>query len=77
MAKTLIDLDEEALAFAAEVLGTRTKKDTVNAALRETGARARRERGLEQMIRLFQAGAFDASMRPEGGDRPCPERTVT
>jgi Arc/MetJ family transcription regulator len=45
VAKTLIDLDEEAPAFAAEALGTRTKKDIVNAALREVTARARRKRG--------------------------------
>jgi Arc/MetJ family transcription regulator len=57
MAKTLIDLDEEAPARAAEVLGARTKKDTVDTALRETGARAGRERAPEQMIRLFEAGA--------------------
>ncbi|WP_042449302.1 type II toxin-antitoxin system VapB family antitoxin [Streptacidiphilus jiangxiensis] len=69
MAKTLIDLDEEALAFAAEVLGTRTKKETVNTALRAIGARAKRERALEQMIELFESGAFDASMsaQAEGG----------
>ncbi|HUA30970.1 MAG TPA: type II toxin-antitoxin system VapB family antitoxin [Streptosporangiaceae bacterium] len=31
--KTMIDLDEEALALAAEELGTTTETDTVNAAL--------------------------------------------
>jgi Arc/MetJ family transcription regulator len=31
--KTMIDLNEEALALAAKELGTSTKKDTVNAAL--------------------------------------------
>lgn len=31
--KTVIDLDDEALAAAARELGTSTKKDTVNAAL--------------------------------------------
>jgi Arc/MetJ family transcription regulator len=31
--KTMIDLDDEALALAAKELGTTTKKDTVNAAL--------------------------------------------
>ncbi|WP_370063373.1 type II toxin-antitoxin system VapB family antitoxin [Streptacidiphilus sp. MAP5-3] len=77
MAKTLIDLDDEALAFAAEALGTRTKKDTVNAALREVGARARRERALEQMIRLYEAGAFDASMHAGGGARTCPEQVAS
>lgn len=35
MSKTLIDLDEELLAQAAELLGTKTKKDTVNRALSE------------------------------------------
>ncbi|MBC8090795.1 MAG: type II toxin-antitoxin system VapB family antitoxin [Pseudonocardia sp.] len=33
--KTPIELDEDALNAAAKVLGTTTKKDTVNAALRE------------------------------------------
>lgn len=35
MSKTLIDLDDELLAQAAELLGTKTKKDTVNRALSE------------------------------------------
>ncbi|MGH3825510.1 MAG: type II toxin-antitoxin system VapB family antitoxin [Pseudonocardiaceae bacterium] len=35
MAKALIDLDEELFAQAAELLGTKTKKDTVNRALSE------------------------------------------
>jgi Arc/MetJ family transcription regulator len=35
MAKTLIDVDEEQLAAAQKVLKTETKKDTVNAALRD------------------------------------------
>ncbi|MEO7193720.1 MAG: type II toxin-antitoxin system VapB family antitoxin [Pseudonocardiaceae bacterium] len=35
MSKTLIDLDDELLAQAAELLGTTTKKDTVNRALSE------------------------------------------
>lgn len=35
MAKTLVDIDEKLLAQAAEILGTKTKKDTVNAALRD------------------------------------------
>lgn len=35
MSKTLIDLDDDLLAQAAELLGTKTKKDTVNRALSE------------------------------------------
>ena len=35
MPKTLVDIDPDLLAAAAAVLGTTTKKDTVNAALAE------------------------------------------
>ncbi|MFD5420351.1 type II toxin-antitoxin system VapB family antitoxin [Streptomyces sp. NPDC127069] len=41
MAEAEIDVDEEALALAAEALGTRTVQETVNAALREVVARVR------------------------------------
>ena len=46
MAKTLIDIDEEQLSAAQEVLKTETKKDTVNAALRQVTALAARRRDL-------------------------------
>jgi Arc/MetJ family transcription regulator len=49
MAKTLIDVDEEYLAAAQEVLHTQTKKDTVNAALREVVALAARRRDLQRL----------------------------
>jgi Arc/MetJ family transcription regulator len=39
MAKTIVDIDEEALVAAARVLATITKKDTINGALREVGLR--------------------------------------
>ena len=50
MAKTLIDVDEEALAAAQEALGTSTKKDTVNAALRAVAALAARRRDLQRLV---------------------------
>ncbi|MER5930607.1 type II toxin-antitoxin system VapB family antitoxin [Streptomyces sp. NPDC002054] len=65
MAKTVIDLDEEALALAARALGTKTKKDTVNAALAEIGARVTRETALEELTRLTEEGAFDAILEPD------------
>jgi Arc/MetJ family transcription regulator len=40
--KTMIDLDDDALALAAKELGTTTKKDTVNAALEFVAGRRRR-----------------------------------
>jgi Arc/MetJ family transcription regulator len=39
MARTMIDIDEDALKEAAAELGTTTKVDTVNAALREVANR--------------------------------------
>ena len=49
MAKTLIDIDEQYLAAAQRELGTTTKKDTVNAALREVAALAARRRDLQRL----------------------------
>ena len=49
MAKTLIEIDDEYLAAAQQALGTATKKDTVNAALREVTALAARRRDLQRL----------------------------
>ena len=49
MAKTLIDVNEEYLAAAQEVLHTETKKDTINAALRTVAALAARRRDLQRL----------------------------
>lgn len=49
MAKTLIDIDEQQLAEAQKVLKTATKKDTVNAALRQVTALAARRRDLRRL----------------------------
>lgn len=56
MPKTLIDVDERYLTAAAHALHTTTKKDTVNAALREVAALAARRRDLH---RLTSAGLPD------------------
>lgn len=58
-AKTPIEIDQEALAVAAEVLGTTTKKDTVNAALREVGQRLVRLRALARLGEMADRGDFD------------------
>lgn len=49
MARTLVDIDDEALAAAAAELGTSTKVDTVNRALAEIAARPRRLAALERL----------------------------
>ncbi len=50
MSRTLVDVDPDLLTAASEVLGTRTKKDTVTAALRAAVAAAAQRRELD-MIR--------------------------
>lgn len=59
MTKTPIEIDDEALAAAAQVLGTRTKKDTVNAALREVSERLNRLRALERLGEMADGGDFE------------------
>jgi Arc/MetJ family transcription regulator len=59
MTKSLIDLDDEALAEAAALFGTKTKKDTVNTALREAAQRQRRARALAELVEIAKTGQFD------------------
>ena len=59
MIKTPIEIDQEALEAAAEVLGTKTKKDTVNAALKEVGQRLTRLRALAALGEMADRGDFD------------------
>ena len=76
MVKTPVEIDTEALAVAAEVLGTKTKKDTVNAALREVGQRLVRLRALARLGEMADraatgpaAGAQDAEKMLNWGFR--------
>ncbi|MDT0318308.1 type II toxin-antitoxin system VapB family antitoxin [Streptomyces millisiae] len=62
MSRTVIDLDDEALAEAARHLGTETKKDTVNAALREIVDRRRRAAAIARMRQLVAEGEIDFSL---------------
>jgi Arc/MetJ family transcription regulator len=59
VAKTLIDIDEELLAEAAIAFGTKTKKDTVNAALRDGVERKKRALALARLAARADAGDFD------------------
>ncbi|WP_449348231.1 type II toxin-antitoxin system VapB family antitoxin [Streptomyces shaanxiensis] len=56
MSVTRIDLDDEALAEAMRLMGATTKKETVNAALRDYVARIKR---LEAAERLAARGEFE------------------
>ena len=57
MAVTQIDIDEEALTEAMRLSGAKTKKETVNLALREYAARHRRVAALEHYA--AQAAGWD------------------
>ncbi|MEV0061737.1 type II toxin-antitoxin system VapB family antitoxin [Nocardia sp. NPDC050718] len=59
MARTVVDLDDAALAEAARYLGTTTKKDTVNAALREIIDRRRRAEAIARMRDLAATGEIE------------------
>lgn len=67
MSKTSINIDRDIANEAAEILGTNTLRETVNASLRET-VRARRR--LEVLELFGEEGRFDfnAAERAWGGD---------
>jgi Arc/MetJ family transcription regulator len=59
MALTQIDIDEDALAEAMRLSGAKTKKETVNVALREFAARHRRIAALEHYATLAADWDFE------------------
>ncbi|MDX3711190.1 type II toxin-antitoxin system VapB family antitoxin [Streptomyces europaeiscabiei] len=65
MTKTLIDIDEDLLAEAAIAFGTKTKKDTVNAALRDGVERKKRALALARLAARADAGDFDVLLDKE------------
>ncbi|MET9511653.1 type II toxin-antitoxin system VapB family antitoxin [Streptomyces flavidovirens] len=65
MGKTLIDIDEQLLADAAIAFGTKTKKDTVIAALKEGVMRKRRAIALARLAAMADEGDFDVLLDKE------------
>jgi Arc/MetJ family transcription regulator len=57
MSRTMVDLDDEALALASEELGTKSKVATVNAALR----RVANQRAAARMLDLLDDTGTDLS----------------
>jgi Arc/MetJ family transcription regulator len=68
MAKTMVDLDEQALRDAQAVLGTATKKDTINRALGEVVASARRAEAVAAEIERGHSGFYRRLLAPEVTD---------
>ena len=59
MALTQIDIDEDALVEAMRLSGAKTKKDTVNLALREFAARHRRLAALDHYASVAAGWDFE------------------
>lgn len=53
MARTVIDIDDKALVKAKKALGTKTKVETVNTALREIAQRQKRVEAVEGIAKLM------------------------
>jgi len=68
MSRTVIDLDDELLADVAQALGTSTKKDTVNTALREVLDNRRRALALTRLRASAAEGGFDLELFDEKGN---------
>ncbi|WP_433524363.1 type II toxin-antitoxin system VapB family antitoxin [Nocardia pseudovaccinii] len=62
MARTVIDVDDQLLADVSKTLGTSTKKDTVNSALREVLENRRRILALIRLQDAAADGAFDMGL---------------
>lgn len=69
MSVTQVDLDDEALDEAMRLSGSKTKKETVNLALREYAARLRRIQALERFGAVAQGWDYDTWRRLRAKDK--------
>lgn len=69
MSVTQIDLDDDALAEAMRLSGAKTKKDTVNLALREYAAHHRRVRAIEHYAAVSQGWDYAGWRELRGADK--------
>lgn len=73
MSLTQIDIDDDALAEAMRLAGAKTKKETVNLALREFAARHRRIAALEHYADLARRWDFADWERRRAAEKEPPE----
>lgn len=69
MAVTQIDLDDEALAEAMRLSGAKSKKETVNIALREYAARHKRIAALETFAKEAEGWDYEGWKRQRAIDK--------
>lgn len=75
MSRTMIDIDDVALAAAQARLGTTTKVQTVNEALRRAATLQSQEATARAMIALLGASEIDVPGVVDGAWRPVPGMT--
>ena len=63
MSLTQVDINDEALAEAMRMMGTKTKKETINRALEEYVARLKRIKANEELAEMAARGDFDDAER--------------
>ena len=68
MSRTVIDLDDALVADVAKALGTSTKKETVNTALREVRENRRRALALTRLRAAADEGAFALDLFEDTGN---------
>ena len=68
MVKTVIDLDDELLERARLQLGTKSKKDTIHAALRLVAERSERLEAVQELLSIDRdwTGIVDDDKTPQG-----------
>ncbi|MGE5829192.1 MAG: type II toxin-antitoxin system VapB family antitoxin [Micromonosporaceae bacterium] len=69
MSVTQIDLDDEALTEAMRLSGAKSKKDTVNLALREYAARHRRIAALDRHAAAAQSWDYEGWQAMRAADK--------
>jgi Arc/MetJ family transcription regulator len=69
MSVTQIDIDDDVLAEAMRLSGAKTKKETVNMALREYAARHRRIEALETYATFSQSWDYEGWERRRQADK--------
>ncbi|THV38495.1 type II toxin-antitoxin system VapB family antitoxin [Glycomyces buryatensis] len=61
MSLTQVDINDEVLAEVMNLMGTKTKKETVNRALEEYAARTKRLQAFRRLAERAERGDFDAA----------------
>lgn len=77
MSVTQVDIDDDTLKEAMRLMGTTTKKETVNRALSEYVARIKRIEALDRLAARGQRGEFDQAAAARQASRTAWKDAIT